>query len=59
MSNTSVNLHMFLLIFRYEIDAVRQSILSGELENKVMPHSTTLRIMEYVDEIALQLGMKL
>lgn len=43
---------------RYEIDAARKSILSGEMENAIMPHSTTIRIMEYMDEIRRQLGVR-
>ena len=32
--------------------------MNGEIENEVMPHSTTIRIMEYMDEIRRQLGVK-
>ena len=43
---------------RYEIDATRKSILSGAIENDLMPHSTTIRIMQYMDEIRKQLGVE-
>ena len=42
---------------RYEIDAVHKSIKAKEFENKLMPHSTTIRIMEYMDEIRRQIGV--
>ncbi|XP_078379106.1 trans-1,2-dihydrobenzene-1,2-diol dehydrogenase-like [Oculina patagonica] len=36
---------------RYEIQAVRQSLLSGELENSAMPWKTTEKIFRWMDEI--------
>jgi len=43
--------------FQYEIDAASESIRRGELENKVMPISDTLQLMETIDEIKGQLGL--
>ncbi|KXJ25665.1 trans-1,2-dihydrobenzene-1,2-diol dehydrogenase [Exaiptasia diaphana] len=42
---------------RYEIQAVRKSILSGKTQSEVMPHSTTERIMGWMDEIRRQIGV--
>ena len=42
---------------RYEIEAVRKSLLSSETQNSTMPWSTTERIFGWMDEIRRQLGV--
>lgn len=42
---------------RYEIEAVRKSLLSSETQNYTMPWSTTERIFRWMDEIRRQLGV--
>ena len=42
---------------RYEIEAVRKSLLSSETQNSTMPWSTTERIFRWMDEIRQQLGV--
>ncbi|KAL9957939.1 hypothetical protein ACROYT_G034897 [Oculina patagonica] len=42
---------------RYEIQAVRQSLLSGELENSTMPWKTTEKMFCWMDEIRRQIGV--
>lgn len=42
---------------RYEIEAVRKSLLSSETQNSTMPWSTTERIFRWMDEIRRQLGV--
>jgi len=43
--------------FKFEIDAASESIRDGLLENKVMPLTDTLQLMETIDEIKNQLGL--
>lgn len=42
---------------RYEIQAVRNSLLSGEKENLTMPWKTTEKIFGWMDEIRRQIGV--
>jgi len=44
-------------ILRYEIQAVRESLLSGEMENSTMPWKTTEKICGWMDEIRRQIGV--
>ena len=48
---------VFFSPFRYEIEAVRRSLLAGEMENSTMPQSTTERIFRWMDEIRRQIGV--
>lgn len=48
---------LFSLFYRYEIQAVRKSLLSGELENSTMPWKTTEKIFRWMDEIRRQIGV--
>ena len=47
----------FFLFYRYEIQAVRNSLLSGELENSTMPWKTTEKVFRWMDEIRRQIGV--
>jgi len=51
-----VSLSLFRLI-RYEIQAVRESLLSGEIENSTMLWKTTEKIFGWMDEIRRQIGV--
>ncbi|KAK4494954.1 hypothetical protein PRZ48_014310 [Zasmidium cellare] len=42
--------------FFYEADAVAVDVAKGKLENDVVPHALTLRVMELMDEIRRQGG---
>ncbi|KAJ7373097.1 hypothetical protein OS493_014245 [Desmophyllum pertusum] len=42
---------------RYEIQAVRKSLLLGEMENSTMPRKTTEKIFRWMDEIRRQIGV--
>lgn len=42
---------------RYEIEAVRKSLLSSQTQNYTMPWSTTERIVGWMDEIRQQIGI--
>jgi len=43
--------------FSYEIEAASESIRKGEVENKIMPVSDSLALMETIDVIKDQLGL--
>ena len=43
--------------FKFEIEAASESIRRGLLENKIMPLTDTLQLMETIDEIKNQLGL--
>jgi hypothetical protein len=42
---------------RFEIQEVRNKLLSGETESTIMPQSNTQRIMGWMDEIRRQIGV--
>jgi len=44
--------------FKFEIEAASESIRNGLLENAIMPLSDTLQLMETIDEIKNQLGLR-
>ncbi|KAL3434871.1 hypothetical protein BDV09DRAFT_185479 [Aspergillus tetrazonus] len=44
--------------FYFEADAVAKSISQGKLENEVMSHSETVRVLEILDEIRTQGGAR-
>lgn len=44
--------------FYYEADAVAQDIAANSLENAIMPHAESVRVMEIMDEIRKQGGAK-
>ena len=50
-------LHSLFSFIRYEIQAVRNSLLSGETENSTMPWKTTEKIFRWMDEIRRQIGV--
>ncbi len=43
--------------FKFEIQAATDSILNGEKENKIMPLTDSLQLIEIIDEIKKQLGL--
>jgi len=44
--------------FYYEADAVALDVAANKLENAIMPHAETVRVMEIMDEIRKQGGAK-
>ncbi|EDO34340.1 predicted protein [Nematostella vectensis] len=42
---------------RYEIEGVRECLLAHQAQSLVIPHSTTERILGYMDEIRKQIGV--
>ncbi|PMD32838.1 NAD(P)-binding protein [Hyaloscypha variabilis F] len=44
--------------FHYEADAVALDIAAGRQENAIMPCSETIRVMEIVDEVRRQVGVR-
>jgi len=42
--------------FEYQIEAVEESIAKGELENKVIPHHTSLEVALIIEEISTIIG---
>lgn len=44
--------------YEYEIEACIQALAAGEIECSQMPHSETLRIMRWMDELRAQYGVK-
>lgn len=42
---------------RYEIQAVRKSLLAGEIENSTMPRKVTEKVFSWMDKIRQQLGV--
>jgi len=56
-TSSKISCHIFFWFYRYEIQAVRKSLLSGELENSTMPWKTTEKIFRWMDEIRRQIGV--
>jgi predicted dehydrogenase len=44
--------------FSYEAAEFARCLVAGEIESPVMPHATTLRIMETMDEVRRQVGVR-
>lgn len=44
--------------FRYEAEAVRQSIAEGKLENEIASHAESLQLARIEDEIRRQIGVR-
>ena len=44
--------------FRYEAEAVRQSISEGKIENEVASHAESLQLARIEEEIRNQIGVK-
>ena len=44
--------------YEYEVEACARAIAKGDLECPEMPHSETIRMMELMDQIREQMGVK-